>query len=153
MENYIRKNRKLFSTVIDTIIDSVETTNAEVSKEWKVGVLSPYLNFLEDLLFIKVSADNNKFEDQLKFVSRLSAICDRCKSLGIDEAVPVENRLPLHNTLNKAISDWLDNNLDSELKLEEKKYFTKIAFDKNPVIESNQRLASLKEQAFKSLGV
>ena len=118
MENYIRKNRKLFSTVIDTIIDSVETTNAEVSKEWKVGVLSPYLNFLEDLLFIKVSADNNKFEDQLKFVSRLSAICDRCKSLGIDEAVPVENRLPLHNTLNKAISDWLDNNLDSELDLD-----------------------------------
>lgn len=153
MENYIRKNRKLFFNLIDTIVDSVETTDLKLKKEWKKEILYPYLNFLEDLLFIKVSADNNKFEDQLKFVSRLSVICDRCKSLGIDEAVPMENRLPLHNTLNQAVSNWLVNNLNLELKLEEKKYYTKLCFDKNPVIESNQRLASLKEQALKSLGV
>jgi hypothetical protein len=85
---------------------------------------------------------------------KLSILCDRFKSGGLDKAIPSDKLEHFIDMLGEHLREYVNFDLPAELKRQEKVYYTKIAFaykeEPNVQQQYNGRLAQLKEQAWKT---
>lgn len=153
MENYIKQNSKIFGQMIYDIIDSVPKTqwrNEEHKKDFKYVTTADYIRFLYDLGFLYIDSFN-KLNKQYQFMVKLTTLCDRYKKIGNE---CFENKSEhLLNLIVENMKDWIQNDLDLEIKKQEREHYIKLAFnnDSNPHQQMAGRNAQLKEQALRNI--
>jgi hypothetical protein len=126
MENYIQKNWGKFLEMIFSTLDRKEVTDIEGRNNYK-EVLLDYCQFLYQLSPIP---NNSVFSSQQKFLERLDTLFKRYQNIGVD-FIETDNLETFLITLQKHMSDYLHQDLQSKLYAYEKEYYSKLAWDAN----------------------
>lgn len=149
MENYIRNNSKVFGNMIYDIIDSVPNNkwrNEQHKRDFKYVTTADYIRFLYDLGNLQIDTFNKLFK-QYQFMLKLTVLCDRYKSIGSECYEGKSDKLL--DLLVEHMMDWINNDLELELKKQEKIHYTTLCYNKedNPSELLGRRIAQLKEQS------
>ncbi len=154
--NYIKENFRAFSEMLNETVDAYPVGSWENKDErdgFKIYLLSDYIMFLYNMNYLPIQA-NNPLYKQKEFCKKLFIMCDRYKSGGLYNAIPKDKISQFIDMLGEHIKEYVNNELDLELKKQEKQFYSKMAFaykdEPNPVQQYNGRLAQLKEEAFKN---
>ena len=152
MENYIRNNSSVFSEMIYAMIDAASESkwrDDEHKRNFKYVTTADYIRFLYDLGFLPIDRFNKLYK-QYEFMIKLTVLCDRYKSIGSECYEGKSDKLL--NLLVEHMMEWINNDLDLEIKKQEKIHYTKLCFNKeeSPSQQLAGRIAQLKEQSFKN---
>jgi hypothetical protein len=142
MKTYIKDNNEMVMEVINLMVDSTPIKNEELRKEWKLMILNPYISSLSDLEIIKKYSwiDNTSLLKQhCDFIDKIITICENVK--GND--LPSE-KFTKH--LNDLISDWFNHDLDSILKEEERKFYSRIVWQEEPLENDEKKETPLQKK-------
>jgi hypothetical protein len=156
-DNYIKENYRAFSEMLNEAVDNYpvgQWEDKEVREGFKVYLLSDYILFLYELNNFSDISIQNPLYKQYQYSMKLSILCDRFKSGGLDKAVPADKLEQFIDMLGEHLREFVNFDLTAELKRQEKVYYTKMAFaykdEPNVQQQYNGRLAQLKEQAWKT---
>jgi hypothetical protein len=156
-DNYIKENYRAFSEMLNGAVDNYpvgQWKDKEVREGFKIYLLSDYILFLYDLNNFSDINIQNPLYKQYQYSMKLSILCDRYKSGGLDKAIPADKLEQFIDMLGEHLREFVNFDLTSELKRQEKVYYTKMAFaykdEPNVQQQYNGRLAQLKEQAWKT---
>jgi hypothetical protein len=119
--NFITRNKGTLLSLMFNTLDRKKVTNQEDRNNYK-DVLLDYCNFLHKLSFIDTNLLNIKLNKQRIFLDKLDTLSQRYKSIG-DEAIPEKNLEQFLISIQDNMREWINNDLDIELKIEEAKYF------------------------------
>lgn len=119
--NFITRNKGALLNLLFNTLDRKPITNQEDRNNYK-DVLLDYSTFLHNLSFVDVSQLNIKLNKQRQFLDKLDTLSQRYKSIG-DEAIPEKNVEEFLINIQDHMKDWLNNDLDDALKIEEARYF------------------------------
>lgn len=119
--NFITRNKGALLNLVFHTLNRKEVTNQEDRNNYK-DVLLDYVTFLHNLSFVDVSQLNNKLNKQKTFLDKLDTLSQRYKSIG-DEAIPEKNLEQFLISIQEHMTEWINNDLDIELKIEEARYF------------------------------
>lgn len=142
MKTYIKENERTLQKMILFLLD----TKYEMA--WKVNVFNPYIDFLYKLEFIKKYSwiDNNSvLKPQSEFIDKLIDLCEKYKDLGTD-IKGVINSAKFKDWFLEMMGDWVDNNLDSVLDLAEKDFYSRIAWQDEPLENEEKRQTPLQKK-------
>jgi hypothetical protein len=155
--NYIKENYRAFIDMLNVAVDNYpvgQWQDKEIRDGFKVYLLSDYILFLYELNNFSDINIQNPLYKQYQYSMKLSILCDRFKSGGLDKAIPADKLEHFIDMLAENLREFVNFDLTSELKRQEKIYYTKTAFsykeEPNPQQQYNGRLAQLKEQAWKN---
>ena len=155
--NYIKENYRAFSEMLNGAVDNYpvgQWEDKEVREGFKIYLLSDYILFLYDLNNFSDINIQNPLYKQYQYSMKLSILCDRYKSGGLDKAIPTDKLEHFIDMLAENLREFVNFDLTAELKRQEKVYYTKMAFsykdEPNVQQQYNGRLAQLKEQAWKT---
>jgi hypothetical protein len=156
-ENYIKENYSAFSRMLNESVDNYKVgqwSDDELRNGFKINLLSDYILFLYDLNTLTNIDIQNPLYRQYQYSMKLSILCDRYKSGGLEKAIPNDKVEQFIDMLKENIIEFVNSNLSAELKRQEKQFYTKMAFsykdEPNVQQQFNGRLAQLKEQAWKN---
>lgn len=120
--NFITRNKGTLQRLLFNTLDRKQVTNQEDRNNYK-DVLLDYSTFLHSLSFVDVSELNIKLNKQRQFLDKLDTLSQRYKSIG-NECIPASNVEQFLTNIQDHMRDWIDNDLDIELRKEETKYFS-----------------------------
>ena len=156
-DNYIKENYRAFSEMLNGAVDNYpvgQWEDKEIREGFKVYLLSDYILFLYQLNNFSDINIQNPLYKQYQYSMKLSILCDRFKSGGLDKAIPADKLEHFIDMLGEHLREFVNFDLPAELKRQEKVYYTKTAFaykeEPNVQQQYNGRLAQLKEQAWKT---
>jgi len=150
--NYFKENFRSFWNFMYETVDRYPYGNwesEELREGFKLNIVGSYLNFIYSLNNLPINSDSKLYK-QIKFSDKLQTLIARYKTGGFDNAIPNKDaHEKFLEILQDHLSDWLQNNLDDELKIEERNYYSKLAFSKedNPVQQMAGKIARDKEDA------
>lgn len=135
--NFITRNKgALLSLMFDTL-DRKVITDKNDRDNYK-DVLMDYCTFLHRLSFINVSELNHRLSKQVSLLSKLDTLSQRYKSIGID-CIPDKSVDAFLSNIQDNMREWINNDLDYDLYIEETKYFTgassKVEMSTSPMLE------------------
>ena len=119
--NFITRNKGTLLSLMFNTLNRKQVTNQEDRNNYK-DVLLDYCIFLHKLSFIDANLLNIKLNKQRIFLDKLDTLSQRYKSIG-DEAIPEKNLEQFLISIQDNMREWINNDLDIELKIEEAKYF------------------------------
>lgn len=119
--NFITRNKSALLNLVFNTLDRKQVTNQEDRNNYK-DILLDYINFLHNLSFVDISQLNIKLNKQRQFLDKLDTLSQRYKSIG-DECIPEKNVEAFLINIQDHMRDWLHNDLDILLKIEEARYF------------------------------
>ncbi len=156
--NYIKENYRAFSNMLNEAVDNYpvgQWQDKEIREGFKVYLLSDYILFLYELNNMGDINIQNPLYKQYQYSMKLSILCDRYKSGGLDKAIPADKLEHFIDMLGENLREFVNFDLTAELKRQEKVYYTKMAFaykdEPNVQQQYNGRLAQLKEQKWKQI--
>ena len=156
-DNYIKENYRAFSEMLNGAVDNYpvgQWEDKEIRDGFKIYLLSDYILFLYQLNNFSDINIQNPLYKQYQYSMKLSILCDRYKSGGLDKAIPSDKLEHFIDMLGEHLREYVNFDLTAELKRQEKVYYTKMAFaykeEPNVQQQYNSRLAQLKEQAWKT---
>lgn len=126
MENYIQRNWGKFLQMIFSTLDRKEVTDIEARENYKEALID-YCQFLYQISPLPTNSD---FGKQQKFLERLDTLLKRYQNIGVD-FIEDDNLETFLITLQKHMSDYLHQNLESKLYGYEREYYSKLAWDAN----------------------
>jgi hypothetical protein len=141
MKTYFRDNSRKVKGVINLMVDS-NPKDVELKKQWKLNVLNPYIDFLSDLEIIKKYSwinSTSALKPHCDFIEKITTICENTKG----DDLPSDK---FNKHLNEMISDWLDNNLQSELKKEEKSFYIRMSWQDEPLENDEKKETPLQKK-------
>lgn len=147
MKTYIRDNSSVVRRVINLMVDTHPCNDVELRKEWKYQVLIPYINFLSDLEVIKKYGwidNNSQLKPHCEFIDKIITICEGASS----NTLPSEK---FNHHLNQMIGEWLEWDLDSQLKVEEQKFYTRIAWQDEPLENEEKKDTPLQKKKMEAM--
>lgn len=154
--NYFKENFRHFWNFMYETVDRYPYGNwesEELREGFKINVVGDYMNFIYNLNFLNINSDSKLYK-QIKFSDKLQTLVSRYKNGGFENAIPNnETHEKFLEILHQHLSDWLQNNLDDELKHAEREYYTKLAFSKedNPSQQLANKIARDKEDVLLTL--
>jgi hypothetical protein len=145
--NYIKENYKEFVNMIYGTLDRVPITNQEARDNFRNYTLPDYIKFLYDLNFLTMDR-NNPLNSQKEYCEKLFILCDRVRKNGLESEIPNQSAVKFIEKLQQYMKDWAHNDLDDELKKQERVYYTALAFNKEEPAPKQyaNRIAQLKNQ-------
>lgn len=146
--NYIKENYRAFSEMLNEAVDNYQVgkwTDKEERDGFKIYLLSDYILFLYEMNYLNIQA-NNPLYKQYQFSKKLFILCDRYKAGGFNNAIPVEGVKPFIELLGEHIKEFVDKDLTSELKKQEKIHYTNMAFAFRDEPNASQQLAGRTAQ-------
>ena len=141
MKTYLRDNSSKVRGVINLMVDSNPHT------EWKLKVLYPYIDSLTNLEIIKKYGWIDNTSDLKPHCEFIEKIITLCEAEGF-ESLPTQK---FNTYLNQMISDWLDKGLDSLLYEEERKFYTRIAWQDEPLENEEKKDSPLQKKKMEAL--
>jgi hypothetical protein len=137
--NFIYRNTGVFLQLVMNTLDRKPVTDTEARENYK-SLIIDYYQFLLRLSSIHYDNKLNiKLWKQWVYLSKLDALTQRYKSIGNDTITDdkVEDFLI---ELQEHMREWINNDyLETDLRSEETKYFSKTAYEKSmqqdPIIE------------------
>lgn len=149
--NYIKENYKEFTNMIYGTLDRLPIRDKEARYNFRNITLPDYISFLYNLQFLHVDKLNS-LHSQQEYCNKLFLLCDKVKKNGLENTIPEKNIEHFCSTLQNYMKDWAHNNLDDELKKQERVLYTQLAFNKeeNPVQQYASRISQLKNQINKN---
>ncbi len=145
--NYIKENYTEFVNMIYGTLDRVPITNQEARNNFRNSTLPDYIKFLYDLNYLSIDR-NNPLNSQKEYCDKLFILCDRIKKNGLEKEIPMESARKFIEKLQQYMKEWAHNDLDDELKKQERVYYTDVAFSKEENVRQQYagRLGQLKNQ-------
>lgn len=147
--NYLQDNHKAFSLMLTEIIEAYPVgswANKETRDGFKQELLSDYVSFLYNLNYLPIQPGNDLYK-QHEFSKKLFLMCDRYKMGGLDNAVPTNKLEMFIHLLKDHIGEYVYSRLDTELKKQEKEFYTAAAFNKDNTKVLSSRIDQLKTDA------
>lgn len=141
MKTYITENNKMVLGVINKMVDSIPST-IDFRNEWKRKVLNPYIDFLTNLEVIKKYSwidNNSQLKSHCDFIDKIITICERTKG----DDLPSDK---FNTHLNQMISNWIELDLDLLLKEEERKFYTRVAWQDEPLDNEDKKDTPLQKK-------
>lgn len=145
--NYIKENYSEFVNMIYGTLDRVPITNQEARSNFRNFTLPDYIKFLYDLNFLNIDR-NNPLNSQKEYCDKLFILCDRVRKNGLEKEIPTNSASKFVEKLQQYMKEWAHNDLDDELRKQERVYFTNLAFSKEEPARQQYagRIAQLKNQ-------
>ena len=150
MELYIKNNDQLITSMIWSMLD---TPN---DMDYKIVVFRPYMNFLYKLEAISKYGyiDNNSpLKPQAEFIDKLIDITERYKRVG-DDLPSIINQNKFKKWFLEMVSDWIKNDLEQDLAIAEKDFYSRIAWMDEPLETKEKKhtpLQKKKDEAMSAL--
>ena len=141
MKTYLKENSNKVYGVINRMVDNYPISE-DIRKEWKVKILIPYIQFLTELEILKKYSwiDNS---------SHLKQHCDFIEKIIVISEGSDKNELPsdkFNKHLNELISNWINLDLDTELKEQERIFYSRIAWQDEPLEKDEKKETPLQKK-------
>lgn len=142
MKTYIKENERTLQKMILFLLDK------EYEMEWKVNVFNPYIDFLYKLEFIKKYGwiDNKSdLKSQSDFIDKLIDLCEKYKDLG-EDMKGIINSAKFRDWFLEMMGEWIEKHLNYELAVVEKEFYSRIAWQDEPLENDEKRQTPLQKK-------